>query len=176
MTTDALPADFADDTIGLDHDWTRRWRIPLVRNPYPRWKYEVALVVPPETPRPFDPWGAEWATEDEAEVVASLIGYRRDWYNDRWQAQMLKRPLDVDSGTNTVVLLKRDDGWSYRRATFCGGPPTWPSRLNTEKCALHPPTKAGLIALATHIFGGTDSGSGRRFTAWAEAHPEVWTT
>lgn len=174
MTTDAFPADFADDTIGLGHDWTQRWRIPLVLNPYPRWKYEVALVVPPETPRTFDPWRAVWPTEAEAEVAGSLIGYRRTWYNDRWQAEMLQRPLDVDSGTNTVVLMKREDGWSYRRATFRGGPPTWPSPLNPKKCALYPPTKAGLIALATHIFGGNDCSSGRRFTVWTEAHSGVW--
>jgi hypothetical protein len=163
---------FADDTIGLDHEWAKTWRIPLVTSPYPRWKYEVALVVP-DPADTVDLWRATWPTDLEAEVVGSLIDYRRDWYNERWKRQMLERPLDVDSGTNTLILLKRESGWSYRRATFEGG--TWPSALNADHMAKFPPNKIGLIAIIEQAHGGPDR-TPRSLTEWMEAHSDVWNT
>jgi hypothetical protein len=89
------------------NDPLAKLRIPVVSSAYPSYKYEVALCVgdlwhdPPLRP-----------TDREAGMIASYIDYRRAWYNAGWQQKMLARPLDVDSGTNTVILLKRgDDDW-----------------------------------------------------------------
>lgn len=170
-----LPADFASDA-NLTHEWATRWRIPLVRTPITRWKYEVALVVPPAEPDPYDPWRATWPTEPEAAVIGSLIDFRMTWYNERWQAKMREWPLDVDSGTNTLVLLKRETCWSYRRASF-NDAMTWPAWNNAEQVALYPPTKAGLVAIIANAWGGItryNSDEPNDLGRWIADRPEVW--
>src|SRR5690348_4549388 len=99
-------------------------RIPVVGSPYPGWKYEVALVIPDD-----DLWGPALRPDDaETALLVSYLGYRMAWYNPGWQAQMRKRPLDVDSGTNTTILQKRGpDNWCYRKATWDRGPLMVPS-------------------------------------------------
>jgi len=110
----------------LTHPWVEKYRIPLVSTPWPRWKYEVALVRPSYANHGF--WAdALWPSEDEARLIGCAIDFRRSWYREGWAAQMLERPLDVDSGTNTVVLMKLPRGWVYRLATHTYGPPMWPS-------------------------------------------------
>lgn len=150
----------------LTHEWVARWRIPLVAHPYPRWKYEVALVVPRgEHP---DVWATIWPDESEAQVIGSYIDYRRSYYRDSYTKQMLARPLDVDSSTNTVILLKTATGWRYRRASFSSGG-LWPYITMPDEQAKYPPTRDGLIALIRRI---NDMGSS--FAEWAAGHPEVW--
>lgn len=169
-----IPADFADDA-DLEHEWAKLWRIPLVDHPHPRWKYEVALVVPRTLQRyggqPEHLYGAVWPNDDEAEIIASYIDYRRAWYNDPWQAGMLRRPLDVDSGTNTVILCKRADGWRYRRASFDGG--LWPYFNNADMIAQLSPDKAGLMKIIEFAEGGPECLS-RRFDEWRRDHAELW--
>lgn len=180
MTTDtAAPGssqrpEFADDA-DLSHPWVARWRIPLVANWYPRWFYEVAVAVPREATPTHWADMLQWPDEDEAAVIGSYIGYRRDWYTEGWQEQMLTRPLDVDSGTNTVILIKTTNGWRYRCASFEGGP--WPTVNEPEWQAKYPPTKYGLIALIRHAARGNvrhDFAPYGRFEAWMDDHPEVW--
>lgn len=110
----------------LTHPWVERYRIPLVDSPWPTWKYEVALVRPGYGNHGF--WAdAQWPTEDEARLIGCAIDFCRDWYREGYQQTMLARPLDVDSGTNTVILMKLPRGWVYRRATHEYGPLMFPS-------------------------------------------------
>ena len=150
----------------LTHEWVARWRIPLLANPYPRWKYEVALSVP-RGDRP-DLYGAVWPDESEAEVIGSYIDYRRSYYREGYAKEMLDRALDVDGTTNTVILLKTEGGWRYRRDSFSAGG-VWPYFNDTKEQAKYPPTKAGLIALVHRI-----NDLGCSFSHWAAEHPEVW--
>jgi hypothetical protein len=114
--------EFAHDA-DLTHPWAQRYRIPLVRTPYPAWRYEVALVIPSDE-QP-DLWHATWPTEDEAELIGSAIEFRRSWYREGYAAKMLERPLDVDSTTNSLILLRNSErGWQYRLASYEHGP--WP--------------------------------------------------
>jgi len=141
----SLKDDFDADTT---HRWAEQWRIPLVTSPYPRWNYEVALVVP------FGDdalWRTVWPTDFEAELVASLIDYRRSYYNDSYQRKMLSRSLDVDGSTNSKILLKTEDGWYYRLATWHHGP--WPL-YNTpaEVKAPFTPDARGLVALMDRMY------------------------
>lgn len=113
-------------------------RIPVVGTLHPGWKYEVALCCP-------DSEAGQWLypslRPDEAEVrqLVAEIEWRMTYYNDGWKAGMRRRPLDVDSSTNTVVLQKRPNGgWCYRRMTWQTGPmmvPPWDSdeRLTLEQ-------------------------------------------
>ncbi|MGW5387158.1 hypothetical protein [Nocardia sp. NPDC003963] len=133
----------------LDHPWATRWRIPRVHSPYPRWKFEVALCVPePEVPNDRQLWGATEPSEEEARIVAWFINWRRTYYREHWQKKMLERPFDIDSGTNTVILVRTEGGWQYRRATFESGP--WPY-WNDERRSDFPATPEGLMALLDHI-------------------------
>jgi len=137
-TTDTeWPFDDADQ-----HDPLAKLRIPVVRSPYPRWKYEVCLIVNDPEDRSFDPplWGvALYPDELEKLQLVAELEWRMAYYNDTWKAKMRRRPLDVDGTTNTVILQKRAEGaWCYRRASWQHGPtmvPPWNSdeRLTLEQ-------------------------------------------
>lgn len=135
-------------------------RIPVVSSPYPSWKYEVALVI-----SEGDLWPGMRPTDAEVRQIAAYIGYRMEWYNEGWRAKMRKRPLDTDSGTNTVTLLKRAEGdWCYRRMTFQHGP--WPffdmeQRFTLEQLLDH-----------IHLYG--DDKPSPKWLAWKAAHPEAF--
>jgi hypothetical protein len=131
---------FADDA-DLTHPWAEKYRIPLICTSHPAWKYEVALVVPDPTDQ-LDLYQAVWPDESEAEVIGYAIEARVRWYRQSWRDKMRERPLDVDGGTNTLILLKRAKGWRFRRASWTEGPLFAPYPVDT-----FPPTRAGLIAL-----------------------------
>jgi len=145
--------DFED--ADLTHEWVERYRIPLVTNPYPRWSYEVAVVIP-GSGEFADLYCAVWPTEDEARVIGNYIGYRRDWYNESWQAGMLARALDVDSGTNTVVLIKQADRWGYRMRTWSVGP-TFVFKATLSELLDH------INTYGDHVY--------HRWAEWKSAHP-----
>lgn len=135
-----------------DHPYARDYRIPLVPSAYPWWTYEVAVVYTPEERRDSVMCGV-LPTEDEARIIAAYIDYRRSWYREGYAAKMLERPFDVDSGTNTVVLIKREsEGWGYRRASYTSGPPIYPAPRSVR----HPDVPQydgpdGLLALLDKI-------------------------
>jgi hypothetical protein len=142
------------------HDPLAALRIPVVRNPYPRWKYEVALVITDD-----DLWGPA-LRPDEAEVrqIAAFLEWRMEYYNSSWKAKMRRRPLDADSSTNTVTLMKRAEGdWRYQKATWRHGP--WPF------CDM--PERFTLERLLDHIndYGGEPN---PKWRAWKAAHPEAF--
>lgn len=138
--------DFADDA-DLEHPWAKKYRIPLVSTLYPRWRYEVALAVP----RDDDLYRLVWPTEDEARAIGIYIDHRRNWYREGYRQRMLARPLDVDSGTNTVVLAKNEDGWHYRRDSWTSGGLWFPGIHHPEEIrAPYTPDLAGLLAVIRH--------------------------
>lgn len=153
-------ADQADPLAAL--------RIPVVRKPYPDWKYEVCLVVnDPEDPCDPPLWGVA-LRPDEAEVrmITAELEWRMTYYNEGWKARMRRRPLDVDGTTNTVILQKFGDGdWRYRRASFEHG--MWPFFSMEQRFTLE--------ALLDHIndYGGEPNPRWRAFKA---AHPEAFGT
>jgi hypothetical protein len=119
----------------------------------------------PNPARPDHLYGAIEPTEAEAEVIGCYIDFRRSYYRESWAARMLERPFDVDDSTNTVVLLKTERGWQYRRASFRHGP--WPF-WDDPKQAEFPPTRAGLLALLNHL--NFDTTQWRR---WKTDHQEM---
>lgn len=135
-------------------------RIPVVSTPYPRWKYEVALVISDD-----DLWGPALRPDDtEVAMIVAYLEYRMEYYNDGWKAKMRRRPLDVDSSTNTVTLMKRGEGdWRYQKATWQHGP--WPFYDAAERYTLE--------RLLDHI---NDYGSepNPKWRAWKAAHPEAF--
>lgn len=134
--------EFADDA-DHDHPWAKAYRIPLVSD-YPAWKYEVALVHVGGGFSEGHHWAATTPSEEEARVVGSYIDFRRSYYGPHWAAEMLEHPFDVDSGTNTVVLLRTATGWAYRRASWTQGPPYVASPVPGADVS-------GLIALLDHV-------------------------
>jgi hypothetical protein len=110
-----------------DHRLAAR-RIPVIPDLHPRHQYEVALCIgAPDAPHPF--YRGQEPTDEEVELIVAALEYRMDWYNDGWRQKMHRYPLDTDSGTNTVVLVKLGpDDWAYRRRTWQSGPIIWPRR------------------------------------------------
>ena len=155
--TTAWPFDaYQDDPLAA-------LRIPVVGTPYPGWKYEVALCCP-NTEAGQRLYPSLRPDDAEVRMIAAYIEYRMEWYNEGWRAKMRQRPLDVDSGTNTVTLLKRGEGdWQYQKATWRHGP--WPF--------YDVPERFTLAALLDHIndFGG---GPNPRWQAFKAAHPEAF--
>jgi hypothetical protein len=147
------------------HDPLAALRIPVVSNPWPGWKYEVALLINDE-----DSLYAPALRPDEAEVrqIVAYLGYRMEWYREGWRQKMRRRPLDVDSGTNTVILCKRAEGdWEYRRASWDHGP---------LMVGAPDGTPLSLEALLDRIndFSGRGDQPNPRWTAWKAAHPEAF--
>jgi hypothetical protein len=139
-------------------------RIPVVRTSHPRWKYEVALVIGSEDETIWKPG----LRPDEPEVrqIVAELEWRMTYYNEGWKAKMRRRPLDVDSSTNTVVLQKfAEDDWRYRRASHEHG--MWPFYNNPKRFTLE--------ALLDHIndYGDEPNPKWRAFKA---AHPEAFGT
>ena len=136
------------------NDPLAKLRIPVVSTPSPMWKYEVALCINDD-----DLWGPA-LRPDEAEVrqIVAYIDWRMEYYNAGWKAKMRRRPLDVDSSTNTVTLIKRGDGdWRYQKATWRHGP--WPFYDMPERFTL----EALLDHITTTATSLTRSGArGRR--------------
>ena len=155
MTT---TAEFDAD---LTHPWAQRWRIPRVTSPYPDKKYEVALCVP-DPADPSNLWGATEPSEEEARIVAWFLEWRMSYYREGWQAKMRERPFDIDSGTNTVILMRAGWGWTYRRMTYDAGPrPYW----NEERRHQYPPNSDGLLALLDYL------GECTTWPEWKAEHP-----
>jgi hypothetical protein len=131
----------------LTHPWVERYRIPLVEHQWPQWKYEVALVRPTERDHDFETLVAQWPTEEEAALIGRYIDFRRRWYREHFQQQMLARALDVDSGTNTQILLKSEKGWHYRRGTWDQGLFPIPGYHSVSFSS----DRDGLVALLDHV-------------------------
>jgi hypothetical protein len=122
--------------VDLEHEWATKYRLPLLRHWYPAWKYEIALVVPPV--ELWDHIEFTWPTDDEARFLAHVLAYRMDYYNERWRQKMQQRPLDVDSGSNTMIVAKIGDAWHYRLSTWRAGPQLWPAPLAVREGRAEP--------------------------------------
>jgi hypothetical protein len=148
------------------HDPLAALRIPVVTSLYPGWKYEMCVVITsPDSPD--DIWGpALRPGEAETRMLAAYLEYKMEWYNAGWQAKMRKRPLDVDSGTNTVVFQKRAEGdWHYRRASWQYGPLTVGAPDGQP---------LGLEALLDRIHLYGDDEPAPKWVEWKAAHPEAF--
>lgn len=110
------------ETDAKQDDPLTAMRIPVVDSFNPRWKY-VAAYIDVDTSRYS--WGSqERPTDAEAAMIASFIEeYKHHWFNERYKARLLERPLDVDSGCNTTVFIKYGtDDWGYRLCSWQYGP------------------------------------------------------
>ena len=116
-------AEFADE-VDVQHPLTAR-RIPVLRGPWPRWKYHVALVIGrPEWHDPNDV-GLEPEPFEVDQLCVYLEKHMR-YYNARYRAEVEGRgPFDVDGTVNTHIFRKHPErGWQYHVASWCYGP-TW---------------------------------------------------
>lgn len=157
---DNLPDDWWPDEA-IRHSYTDRYRVPLVSSLYPRWKYLVAVCFNPN-PGQYDPWGGTLPTEAEAAMIGSYIDMRREWFNARWKAILLARPVDVDSGSNTTILIRYGpDAWGYRQATWDRGPTTVPGLRDEPETLLQ-------VLDRREVFLGT------RWADWQASHADVF--
>jgi len=122
-------------------------RVPVVDSIFPAWKYEVALCVSADLPL----WhGVEPDTDDS------------------WQQRMMGKALDVDAGTNTVVLIKYPHGgWGYRRMTWTSGPVLVPAVQDAPQ---------SLRWVLDRCFGHGDSQDAwaGSWWSWKKDHPDLF--
>ncbi|MFE9777729.1 hypothetical protein ACFYPA_06180 [Streptomyces sp. NPDC005775] len=107
MAADTWPfgtdADCDDPLVAL--------RIP-VTGTHPMWRYIAT----------FDRDSEARPTDAEAQRLASYIEeYKERWFNERYKAKLMERPLDVDAVTRIFHKWGEDD-WSYRVDTWEYGP------------------------------------------------------
>lgn len=151
-------APYAED-IASDNELTKQLRVPIVSNPYPRWRYLTAVVV-------GDLYAGQMPTDHELRQIASYTAeYIEHWYNEGYKKKLRERPYDVDGGANGVVFIKRaDGGWGYRRRSWISGPqfvPTWQDE----------PTDLITVMDQVRTIVGEIS---KRWVDWKAAHPEVF--
>lgn len=145
-------------------------RIPVVSSFNPQWKYVAALMAV-DTSRYS--WGsAERPTDAEAAMIASFIReYITHWFRESYQHKLAQRPLDVDSGCNTVVFCKYGpDDWAYRRMSWEYGPLFVPEPPHMKD--RQGPLSLEQVMDRVHTIG--DDGPMPRWTTWRADHPEVF--
>ena len=121
------------ETVSWPYDADRRdpltaLRIPVVRSPFPRCRYEVSLVIDPS-----GMWGTTLRpTDAEARQIAAYLGWLMHAKPISKEIQG-RHPFDTDVTADTVVLVKLgEDDWCYRRRSWRAGPPMVPARYDGE--------------------------------------------
>ena len=161
-------------------------RIPVVTSFKPSWCYTAAYLKPaaddaPDYLKNYPFASTERPTDREAQMLASyILEHRHYWFgNEGYARKMDARPLDIDSGWNTVVFIKYGpDDWGYGRVSWQYGPtfvPTPPHARGTQYAhAKHPgPLPLEQVMDLVHTIG--DDGPMRHWLDWKAAHPDVFT-
>jgi hypothetical protein len=152
---------YAEDGVQRD-EFAESLRLPIVRNPYPRFCYITAVMgnddVLYRSVRP---------TDEELRVVASFHEqYIEYWYTESYKAKMRKRPFDLDGGANGRVLMKRPDGgWAYRRSSWTSGPAFVPN---------YDQAPTGLIEVLDRMHSYGTDGIDERWANWKKARPQLF--
>ncbi|MGW2213230.1 hypothetical protein [Streptomyces sp. NPDC001781] len=159
-------------------------RVPVVGSFRPGWRYVAAYLntadpgVPDYLTRP--PFASvERPTDREAQMLASYIReYLYHWFREGYISRLAERPLDADSGCNTVVFTKYgEDDWGYGRVsweygpTFVPGPPH--SRGTRYAHDKHPgPLPLEQVMDLVHTIASDKPME--HWTRWKAEHPEVF--
>ena len=115
-------------TVDANHEWTRKYRVPVVDGLGSTMYFVATLAAPGETY-----WGRDFleATEDEAALIGSYIQYKMSDYYEHYQAQSRRHVVDIDNGVNTTGFGKMERGWIYNKATWQGQP--YAPRMDEEQ-------------------------------------------
>lgn len=176
------PWPFGTDAI--EDDPLTALRIPVVTSHKPTWRYVAAFLSTPTADTPDYMTGPpfhsnERPTDAEAVMLVSFLQHHR-WYwykNDGYARKMDARPLDIDSGWNTIVFVKYGpDDWGYGRVswtyghTFVPPGPSYRARYPQESCG-GPLTLEQVMDKFHHI--GTEYPC-KDWIKWKADHPDVF--
>lgn len=177
--------DWPFGTDAIQDDPLTTLRIPVVNSFKPSWRYVAAYLNTAADDAPDYLKGAPFAsserpTDREAQMLVSyLLEHRHYWFgNQGYARKMDARPLDIDSGWNTVVFIKYGaDDWGYGRVSWECGPtfiPTPPRARGTEYAhPKHPgPLPLEQVMDLVHTLGSDEPME--RWTRWKADHPEVF--
>ena len=117
-----MPRELFHDVM-LDHPWVAKYRLPMVTSYHPSFCYFVTLA-----DREYDPtreiinlWDVETPTEEEAALAGSYLEFKiaDQGFREHYLKEVRSRTLDLDSGFNTVSLIKRiHGGWGFVRMSY----------------------------------------------------------
>lgn len=163
-------------TDAIQDDPLTALRIPVVTSFKPTWGYIAAyLGTSADTGNTFDPpWpfaSAERPTDAETQMLVSYLQeHRHYWFgNQGYARKMDQRPLDVDSGWNTVVFIKyADNDWGYRRCSWTYGPTFVPGPPGSESREA-----VGTLTLE-QVMDRVHDLHPERWMEWKAAHPDVF--
>lgn len=101
--------------VDIDHEWTQKYRVPVVPDLHTGLSFVAALVTPGESS-----FQKEFlaASDDEAALIGSYIQFKLSAFREGFKASIRKHPIDLDQGVNTTIFAKTEDGWIYRKATW----------------------------------------------------------
>lgn len=111
------------DDVMLDHPWVAKYRLPMVYSYHPSYHYFVTLAArEPNSEDKPNFWDIDTVTEEEAAIVASYLEFKiaDQGFYPHYLKEVRSRALDVDSGFNTISLVKRTRGlgWGYVRMSY----------------------------------------------------------
>ena len=111
---------FEEHTVGVDHPWTQKYRVPVIKGLHPRMNFVATLAAPAQDTGGNDHYGEAHleASDDEAALIGSFIQYKLSIFREGFLASLRKHPIDLDDGVNTISFAKTDRGWIYSKATW----------------------------------------------------------
>ena len=118
-----MPREMFSDVM-LDHPWVTKYRLPMLTSYHPDYNYFVTLADVYNHAHEDMPnhWDVATPTEDEAAIVGSYLEFKiaDQGFREHYLKEVRSRVLDVDSGFNTVSLVKRTRGlgWGYVRLSY----------------------------------------------------------
>lgn len=116
-----MPRELFHDVM-LDHPWVAKHRIPMLSSYHPSFHYFVTLAdYCPEHEGMTNLWDVETPTEEEAAIVGSYLEFKiaDQGFREHYLKEVRSRTLDVDSGYNTISLIKRiRGGWGFVRMSY----------------------------------------------------------
>lgn len=116
-----MPRELFHDVM-LDHPWVAKYRLPMLSSYHPSYHFFVTLAdYCPEHEDMTNLWDVETPTEEEAAIVGSYLEFKiaDQGFREHYLKEVRSRVLDLDSGYNTISLVKRiRGGWGYVRMSY----------------------------------------------------------
>jgi hypothetical protein len=169
------------DDADRDHPLVKL-RIPVVGSFNPGWPYIAAFLNVAKTgtvsymARPPHASALEPTDLEAVQIASYIAAYKKRWCSKMDQVKMLQRPLDVDSGCNTLVFAKYGtDDWGYHQTSWTTGPTfiPGPEGSDSRKAVGGPLT---LEQAMDHRYNMHGENPNKHWADWKAGHQNIFSS